>query len=1516
MVFERDAFVRSASRGLTVYATGVSVTDSVFVDNGMVGIHANAADRLDIERDVIARNNNEHFVAASSPVASSAGIKVTYTGSIMIKDNVVEDNAASGIWCDLSCHGLEIVDNLARRNDQSGIYVEVSGQALVASNISVQNGEDGLRLGGTTDTRAYNNTLADNAGHAVIVYDDGRRNTNSATLALGITWRPARNTIANNLLTTSASGSLNPLLFTQDYDRPVVDDAASMITALDGDIYARPDSLSPATLATWVHGAPAAAGAFATLGALRSTTGTEPSGIELTGPDAPPLYADAGAGDYTVAPGSPAAGGGVALPDDVAAAIGVPAAGPVDRGALLAPSPAASATTTAVTADAVETPSPAAIQVVVGNANPLALAPSGTVTLLDATSGTTIGTAPLDGTGVAWFGAPVLPWGAHVLRASYGGDVDDRPSSGSTTLDVHAALSHTTITAGAAGAVFGQTVTFAAHVTSTVAPTGAVTFHEGDQTLGAAPVDANGDAVLTVTALAVGPHTVGASYAGDDHTAPSDDTDDAGVVVDPAGTRPSLAATPAVPELGEPVALHAVVGVVAPGAGVPAGTVSFYDGTTRLAGASLDGGAADADAGVLAPGTHLLTVRYGGAGNFAAATSGVLTLTVVQRRTATAVVVSAPAAVFGQTVTVAAHVGDDLGAVTDGSVTFTDNAAVLGVAVLDTGGDAVLDVSALALGDHTVTATFGGNTGGDGASSASAPVSVAPATVAVDAAVTPVSATAGGRVHVHASVMVVAPGRGTPSGTVHVDDAATGARVADLSLDAAGTVDGDLEAGTPGAHTLTVTYAGGDGFAGGRASVGYVVVAATTTTAVTVDVAHPQYGRTVTVRATVAGGAVAPTGTVQFSDNGNPLGPAPLDGTGTATLSTSALDVGAHSIVAVYSGDGNHTASDSSAAPVTVDVNPAETQTTLAVDVPSPAHGQLVTFSVSVSGTSALGTVTLLDGAVPVSAALPVDGNGHATVSLASLAVGTHTITAAYGGDANHEASDTSAVPAMVVVAKAVTATSLVASAPSAKVGVPVTLTASVSVRAPGVGVPLGTVTFADGGVALAAPVPVDGSGQARLVVTTLPLGVRGLTASYAGDGDTTTSAAAPVSVTITRRAPSITVTSSVAASVSGQPVTFAVSVSDGAGPVPDGSAVFSDTSVTPVAVLATVAVGGNGKAAYTVATLGVGAHVITARYLGGVNDNAAGPASAAQTVARAASTTLLAAPATGSPGASLTLTATVSVPAPGRGAPTGTVTFFDGGTTLGPAVALGAGSQAVLTRSLASGAHHLAAVYSGDAAIAPSTSAVVASTIAPRATKVTPASSTPASVYGQTVTFDARVTDATGPVVAGSVVFRDTIAGTTVTLGTVALDASGHARLAVAFKKVGAHSVLARYLGSASDAVSPPATVVQNVARAAMRLTVKITPLTVAAGVKVTLSVTATAVAPGHGTPSGAFTVSDGATQVASGTLVATTGAQKVVFKPRAGAGAHRIIVATAGTALFAPARSSATIVTVKRAS
>lgn len=63
----------------------------------------------------------------------------------------------------------------------------------------------------------------------------------------------------------------------------------------------------------------------------------------------------------------------------------------------------------------------------------------------------------------------------------------------------------------------GGTVTFTAHVAEvapgTAVPTGSITFMDGSTVLGAATLDANGNATFSASALSPGSHSIAASTA-------------------------------------------------------------------------------------------------------------------------------------------------------------------------------------------------------------------------------------------------------------------------------------------------------------------------------------------------------------------------------------------------------------------------------------------------------------------------------------------------------------------------------------------------------------------------------------------------------------------------------------------------------------------------------------------------------------------------------------------------------------------------------------------------------------------------------------------------------------------------------------------------------------------------------------------------------------------------------------------------------------------------------------------
>ena len=88
-----------------------------------------------------------------------------------------------------------------------------------------------------------------------------------------------------------------------------------------------------------------------------------------------------------------------------------------------------------------------------------------------------------------------------------------------------------------------------------------------------------------------------------------------------------------------------------------------------------------------------------------------------------------------------------------------------------------------------------------------------------------------------------------------------------------------------------------------------------TATALTSSPNPSSFGQAVTFTATVTSHffKFQPTGTVTFFDGTTNIGKSPLNGSGVATLTTSTLAVGTHSMTATYNGDANFTASTSPA---------------------------------------------------------------------------------------------------------------------------------------------------------------------------------------------------------------------------------------------------------------------------------------------------------------------------------------------------------------------------------------------------------------------------------------------------------------------------------------------------------------------------------------------------------------------------------------------------------------------------
>jgi hypothetical protein len=324
--------------------------------------------------------------------------------------------------------------------------------------------------------------------------------------------------------------------------------------------------------------------------------------------------------------------------------------------------------------------------------------------------------------GQATFTVALLPVGFVGVAASYNGDDPNFPgqSSGSNGINIVPAGTATTLTSSPNPSALNQPVTFTATVSGSaggVTPTGIVTFFDltTSQTLGTATVGGSQQAVFTTSSLAAGNHNIQASYGGDGNfngstSAPLTQT------VNKSNTTATLSSSPNPSVAGQAVTFTAVISPATPigNAPVPSGMVTFFaDGNSIGTGTLGSNGQAALTIATLSVGSHSITVSYAGDGNFDGSNGGPLTQTVNKNSTTTSVSSSANPSTFGQSVTFTAVVSPVTGTgsalVPSGTVTFFADGNSIGTGTLGSNGQATVSTSALAVGSHTITTTYGGD---------------------------------------------------------------------------------------------------------------------------------------------------------------------------------------------------------------------------------------------------------------------------------------------------------------------------------------------------------------------------------------------------------------------------------------------------------------------------------------------------------------------------------------------------------------------------------------------------------------------------------------------------------------------------------------------------------------------------------------------------------------------------------------------------------------------------------------
>lgn len=285
------------------------------------------------------------------------------------------------------------------------------------------------------------------------------------------------------------------------------------------------------------------------------------------------------------------------------------------------------------------------------------------------------------------------------------------------------------------------------------------------------------------------------------------------IIVNPNDTTTSVTSSPNPSVLEQSVTFTATV---TSSGGVPAGTVTFTEGSTVLASnVAVDGsGHASFSTSALVVGSHTITASFTGNppwGNSSGSDSASPQV-VNKDATTTAVSSSANPSVFSQPVTFTATVTANPpgSGVPTGTVTFKNGSTTLGTSSLDANGHATFTTSSLAVGSPSITAAYNGDSSFNTSTSSALTQTVNKdgTTSSVTSSLNP--SNRGQTVTFTATVVANSPGTAVPTGSVTFKDGTK--NLSTKTLNSSGQATFSTSSLSRGTHSITVVYGGSSSF--------------------------------------------------------------------------------------------------------------------------------------------------------------------------------------------------------------------------------------------------------------------------------------------------------------------------------------------------------------------------------------------------------------------------------------------------------------------------------------------------------------------------------------------------------------------------------------------------------------------------------------------------------------------------------------------------------------------------------
>jgi parallel beta-helix repeat protein len=269
----------SATTGLTIAASDSTVTHVSILRSGLMGFHADYADRLTMIGLDASDNNTEHFNMAPA----AGGAKITRSRGVSVIGSRFDSNNGPGIWFDASAYNIQLARSSFTNNAQFGIALEISASVRIVNNLIANNRDSGIALKNTSNVEVWNNTIYMNARPINITQDtrlasqlntyghDARQPLPDPT----VPWLSGPDQISNNVI-SGTSG--NCLVCVEDFTH--TRSASQQGITTSGNLYQRASGSAPSWFAIWARQGTDPA-VYNSLSAFKQATGQDSASIEL-----------------------------------------------------------------------------------------------------------------------------------------------------------------------------------------------------------------------------------------------------------------------------------------------------------------------------------------------------------------------------------------------------------------------------------------------------------------------------------------------------------------------------------------------------------------------------------------------------------------------------------------------------------------------------------------------------------------------------------------------------------------------------------------------------------------------------------------------------------------------------------------------------------------------------------------------------------------------------------------------------------------------------------------------------------------------------------------------------------------------------------------------------------------------------------------------------------------------------------------------------------------------------------